>query len=212
MPLLDSPFCMDDLTREFLIESRENLDQLERDLLALEKEPASRETLARIFRAIHTLKGTCGFLAFEKLEQVAHAAEGLLSSLRNGEIAMSAEIATALLASSDFIRSILVQIEATGEEGASDGKRVIDLLTRLQSKTSSAAKSNAAVPLAKMEEPAEAETTVRVSVALLDQLMNMVGELVLTRNQIAQSVAKEENVTFAGASQRLNLITSRSAS
>ncbi len=198
---------MDDLTREFLAESRENLDQLERDLLVLEKDPGSRKTLASVFRTIHTLKGTCGFLSFEKLETIAHAAEGLLSLLRNGDIAMSVDIATALLGTGDHIRQILTQIETTGEEGESDGSALVGLLTDLQSDSPRPARELAPGP-ERTEESAVAETTVRVSVALLDQLMNMVGELVLTRNQITQSAAREENASFAAASQRLNLITS----
>ena len=107
---------MDDLTGEFLIESRENLDQLERDLLVLEKDAGSRKTLASVFRTIDTLKGTCGFLGFEKLETIAHAAESLLSLLRNEEVVMSADVATALLATADLIRNILLSIETTGDE------------------------------------------------------------------------------------------------
>ena len=111
---------MDDVTGEFLTENRENLDQLERDLVALEKEPGSLKTLANIFRTVHTLKGACGFLSFTKLEAIAHAAESLLSLLRDGKLAMRAEIASALLATADTIRAILASIEISGGEGGTD--------------------------------------------------------------------------------------------
>src|SRR5262249_43824333 len=86
-----------DIMHEFLVESHENLDQLDRDLVALEQDPRSRETLGSIFRTIHTIKGTCGFLGFGKLESVAHAGENLLSKMRDGEIELSSDITSGLL-------------------------------------------------------------------------------------------------------------------
>ena len=68
---------MDDVVKEFLVESYENLDEMDRDLVALEQDPESSDILARIFRTLHTIKGTCGFLGFSKLESVAHASENL---------------------------------------------------------------------------------------------------------------------------------------
>ena len=75
---------MDDIVREFLVESTENLDQLDRDLVALEKDPRAADILASIFRTIHTIKGTSGFLGFSKLESVTHVGESLLSKMRDG--------------------------------------------------------------------------------------------------------------------------------
>ena len=74
----------------FLEESRENLDQLDRDLVDLESRPEDPELLARVFRAVHTLKGTCGFLGFPRLEELAHAGEDLLGALRAGEVSLDA--------------------------------------------------------------------------------------------------------------------------
>ena len=74
---------MDEIVREFLVESYENLDQLDQDLVALEGAPDSRELLSSVFRTIHTIKGTSGFLAFGLLERVAHAGENLLVELRD---------------------------------------------------------------------------------------------------------------------------------
>ena len=77
---------MKEVIREFLIETHENLAQLDQDLVTLEKEPRDHETLARVFRTLHTVKGTAGFLGLEKLQAVAHAGENLLSRLREGEL------------------------------------------------------------------------------------------------------------------------------
>src|SRR5688500_19372980 len=75
---------LDDIVEESLVESHENLDQLDTDLVALEQEPDSRERLSSIFRTIHTIKGTSGFLAFHRLEEVTHVGENMLSRLRDG--------------------------------------------------------------------------------------------------------------------------------
>lgn len=75
---------MDDLTREFLLESYENLDRLDQEFVKLETEPENLELLKSIFRTIHTIKGTCGFLGFTQLEKLAHAGENLLSLLPTG--------------------------------------------------------------------------------------------------------------------------------
>ena len=83
---------MDDVVKEFLVESYENLDRLDRDLVELEKAPSDHEILSSIFRTIHTIKGTCGFLAFSKLESVAHVGESLLSRLRDGVLTLTPEI------------------------------------------------------------------------------------------------------------------------
>ena len=80
---------LDDIVEEFLVESHENLDQLDTDLVALEQEPNSRERLSSIFRTIHTIKGTSGFLAFNRLEEVTHVGENMLSRLRDGELALT---------------------------------------------------------------------------------------------------------------------------
>src|SRR5215468_4393956 len=123
---------MDKLLEEFLVESHENLDQLDQDLVALEEDPANRELLSCIFRTMHTLKGSCGFLGFTTLESVAHVGENLLSRLRAGELQLNAEIATALLALVDAVRQILVSIEMTGQEGETDYAYLVETLTRLQ--------------------------------------------------------------------------------
>jgi len=122
----------DSVLKEFLIESRENLDQLDRDLVALEQDPRDPARLASIFRTIHTIKGTCGFLGLTRLEAVTHVAENLLSRLRDGVLLLNAEITTALLALVDTVREILTHVEQTGTEGERDDAALIATLTRLQ--------------------------------------------------------------------------------
>ncbi|CAL8969978.1 hypothetical protein CELL_00655 [Cellulomonas sp. T2.31MG-18] len=108
----------DDIVREFLVESYENLDQLDQDLVALEKEPGARPLLSSVFRTIHTIKGTSGFLAFGNLEHVTHAGENLLVELRDGKRSMDQPTTDVLLAVVDRVREILRTIETGGDEGS----------------------------------------------------------------------------------------------
>lgn len=108
---------MEEIVQEFLVESHENLDQLDQDLLALERDPTSRDLLSSIFRTLHTIKGTSGFLALHTLERVAHAGENLLSKLRDGEMTLNPTMATVLLEMVDAVRNLLEHIEQDGNEG-----------------------------------------------------------------------------------------------
>jgi two-component system, chemotaxis family, sensor kinase CheA len=119
-----------DVVREFLVESYETLEQLDRDLVLLEQDRSSQPTLGSIFRTIHTIKGTCGFLGFEKLESVAHVGENLLSKLRDGDLQLRSDITTALLALVDAVREILANIESVGAEGEADYTDLIRTLVR----------------------------------------------------------------------------------
>ncbi|MFT7676744.1 MAG: two-component system chemotaxis sensor kinase CheA [Planctomycetota bacterium] len=118
----------DDLLREFLVESYENLDRLDGELVVLEEDPDAEDVLASIFRTIHTIKGTCGFLDFARLEKLAHSGENLLSSLRAGTLRMDPGITEALLRMVDEIRGTLASIEATGKEKDTDHGDLISIL------------------------------------------------------------------------------------
>src|SRR5262245_7016056 len=133
---------LDNVVKEFLVESYENLDQLDRDLVVLEKDPRNRERLASIFRTIHTIKGTCGFFGFGTLEAVTHVGENLLSKLRDGQLILNPEITTALLALVDAVRGMLANVENTGTDGAGDYQELIACLTRLQEADQSPTRSN----------------------------------------------------------------------
>jgi two-component system, chemotaxis family, sensor kinase CheA len=318
---------LDDIVEEFLVESHENLDQLDQDLVALEQDPRSRDRLSSIFRTIHTIKGTSGFLAFNRLEEIAHVGENLLSRLRDGALELTPSRTDALLQMVDTIRDLLAAIEATGGEGSVEVAGTVTLISaaleeapaaaapapapvetpapvaatpatpapapagKAAVKKAPVAKAPAAkapaakVPVAKapaakapakratrstkagvvprpapvpavetvpVEQPpapapapavtvahesplevpvaearlspappateavgdaqpgrrAVADSTIRVDVDLLDALMLLVGELVLTRNQIVQYVARQTDPDLVRASQRLNLIAS----
>src|SRR5215468_9689420 len=123
---------MNEVVREFLIETHENLAQLDLDLVTLEKEPTERATLARVFRTLHSVKGTAGFVGLPKLQAVAHAAESLLSRLRAGEITFNGPIASGILAVVDAIRGVLVSVETGAGEGPGDYSALIAQLDELR--------------------------------------------------------------------------------
>ncbi|MEZ6137881.1 MAG: chemotaxis protein CheW [Pirellulaceae bacterium] len=117
--------------REFLVESYDNLEQLERDLMQLEGDPSSTELINGVFRSIHTIKGTAGFLGYGLLERLTHVSENLLGDVRSGKLPMSAEISSALLLAVDKIRELLQAIEASGTETECGSEDLAAALTRL---------------------------------------------------------------------------------
>lgn len=123
--------------REFIIESNDNLDQLERDLVALERDPSDDKLLNSIFRNIHTIKGTAGFLAYGKVEKVSHSGENILGSLRAGQIVFDAAISTALFSMIDCVRRLLSEIERNGGEGSENCDTLIERLDILFKERSS---------------------------------------------------------------------------
>ncbi|MBR8836211.1 MAG: chemotaxis protein CheA [Stigonema ocellatum SAG 48.90 = DSM 106950] len=221
----------DDDVKAFLEESYENLAQIERDIIDLEKNSTDREILVRIYRSIHTIKGNCGFLPFPKLESVAHAGESLLGRLRDGTLVVNREITTALLQTLDTILLILNHIEEEGKEGDRDYSELIENLNQLQVQNDACNKEQVSEKQANnyitTEQPSSqeinqvqevvpettrddtlSETSIRVNVKLLDWLMNLVGELVLARNQFLQIANGFEDTAFTTTCQRLNFITS----
>ncbi|WP_433080022.1 chemotaxis protein CheW [Dactylosporangium sp. CA-052675] len=307
-----------DIVQEFLVESHENLDQLDRDLVALEAQPGSRDLLSSIFRTIHTIKGTSGFLAFNRLEKVTHVGESLLSRLRDGAQGMTPATTDALLRMVDTVRGLLSEIEENGQELPGDDSEVVAAVNACITDDSAKAAAPAAAkpaapapaaapapepvaaevaapePVAEVvvveppaevvvvqpvvavietpaaappppppaaekpaaekpaaeppaarpappaaarpappaaappappappaagkgpgepgEEPASrrsvADQSIRVDVDLLDKLMNLVGELVLTRNQLVRAIGTVSDPGMTRTGQRLNLITS----
>ncbi|MEH1940628.1 MAG: chemotaxis protein CheW [Nostoc sp.] len=218
---------IDDDIEAFLVESYENLNQIEGDIIELEKASGNGEALVRIYRSLHTLKGNCGFLPFPNLESVAHAGENLLSCLRDRQLAITPEIISTLLQTVDSIRQILAQIQATKDDGDRDYSALIVDLTRLsetkQTPKPSQSPVNTQTPQkdtaasesveALNQEFTEISTTtsesayIRVNVNLLDRMMNLVGELVLARNQVIGFSTKFKDNNFAATCQHLSLLT-----
>lgn len=147
---------MDEIVQEFLVESYENLDQLDRDLVALEQEPGSRELLGSIFRTIHTIKGTSGFLAFNNLESVTHVGENLLARLRDGKMSMTPTTTDVLLAMVDTVRELLAAIEERGtEEGVEVAAPVAAITAVLEGREPAATPVADLLPEAAAPAPAE---------------------------------------------------------
>ena len=253
-----------EVIRDFLIESDENLSKLDRELVALEQRPGDKDLIASVFRTIHTIKGTCGFFGFNILGSITHIAENVLTQVRNQQREFSPEIASLILETVDAVKAILDNIEKHQQEGedlyedlrrrlnqvyqqpagqtgrrsepcrrfrdasnrtlrsAQDGpggtaSAVFPGRSRVRRPTE-VQTQRSPVPLPKTvcarnprrfagsKSPSVSDSTIRVDVGLLDKLMNLVGELVLTRNQILQVTATADT-TFTATSQRLNLIT-----
>src|ERR1700681_4562872 len=123
---------MDDLIKEFVVESVENLDRLDSELGKIGNGPSSQELLSSIFRTIHTIKGSCGFLGFANLEKVAHAGESLLSLLRDGKLALTEDVTSGLLAMVDAVRCMLGEIQASEHDGENDYPELRAQLKQLQ--------------------------------------------------------------------------------
>jgi two-component system, chemotaxis family, sensor kinase CheA len=201
----------EDDVKAFLIDSYENIEQIERDIIELEKKPSNEEIVARMYRSLHSIKGNCGFLPFPKLESVAHAAENLLGYLRDRHLNATPDAIAVLLQTTDTIRQILACIESQNNEGDADYSSLIKSLTQLH-------QEGLAPQTIKPVEPIDnnpdltlgvLESSIRVDVELLDRLMNLVGELVLARNQLLELSKDRENSTFAATCQQLNAITTQ---
>jgi len=119
----------EELLGEFLTESRENMDSIEEQLMALEKNPDDEELINAIFRVIHTVKGSCGFIGLVRLEKVAHAGENLLGKIRSLKFTVNEDIVSLLLDCADAVNALLVGIEADRVEPELDHS---DLIHRLQ--------------------------------------------------------------------------------
>ncbi len=159
---------MDDLLNEFLTETFESIEVVDVELVELEKDPNNKSVLDNIFRLVHTIKGTCGFLGLPRLEAVAHSGENVLGKFRDGEMDVTPEAVTLILNALDRIKEILDGLEQTQEEPAGDDSEIINQLNAMAE-----GKTVAAV---KIVEPVEAPievSNVRPSVpgeATLDEL------------------------------------------
>ncbi|GGG71403.1 hypothetical protein GCM10011585_12070 [Edaphobacter dinghuensis] len=193
---------------------------MERCLTELEVRPDDGELVGDIFRSVHTIKGTTGFLGFDRLEKLAHTGEHLLGSLRDGKLAVTSELISGLLSLLDGLRAILALIEETGGEGTradDEDSELIAELTALNGAAPPPVEAElreevevhaAAVPAAGAATAAAmggGDKTLRIDVDVLNRMMNLVGELVLTRNQMLQSNTEAAN--FPELARRLDSVT-----
>ncbi len=266
---------MDDLLKEFVTETAESLAELDGEIIKLEKNPNDQDLLGNIFRLVHTIKGTCGFLGLPRLESVAHAGENVLGKVRDGELEVGPEAVTLILQCLDQIRTLLDILEQTEAEPEGSDQELIDALNALADggapvipcapaapaasqiqEISQAQEGEAAAPDATLDEleaafanakgpeelaaqagtPAAAEPappasppapaaasdgtepsrrkesvanqSIRVNVDVLEDLMTMASELVLTRNQLLQILRDQKESEFAAPLQRLNYVVS----
>ncbi|MDX2144387.1 MAG: hybrid sensor histidine kinase/response regulator [Rhodospirillaceae bacterium] len=283
---------MDDLIAEFIAETTESLNVLDSELVKFERDPNEGETLKLIFRVMHTIKGTCGFLGLSRLEKVAHAGEDVLVKYRDKELTPTPQSVTIILECLDRIRGIITDIASTGSEPAGDDSQLIaklkaaaagklegaaapaaaapaaakpapttgpvtsdegfpvaaDLLAEIEAAMAAknkaegkaepepapapaatppvpvkaappaAATAATAPPTAKLEpkaaDPAKAggeakaaAQSIRVNVDVLENMMNLVSEMVLTRNQLLQMVRGRADSEFKEPLQRLSRVT-----
>ncbi|MEE4014420.1 chemotaxis protein CheW [Roseibium sp. FZY0029] len=164
---------MDDLLREFITETNESLDVVDVELVKFEQEPNNATILDNIFRLVHTIKGTCGFLGLPRLEGIAHAAETLMGKFRDGA-PVTQEAVSLILTSIDQIKDILGDLEAAeGEEPQGDDSELIGQLEEMSAKADAAMKGGAAAAEAPAPEPvaetAEAEPEASVEEPSADQ-------------------------------------------
>ena len=246
---------MDDLLRDFVTETNESPDVVDVELVRFEQDPNNAKILANIFRLVHTIKGTCGFLNLPRLEALAHAAETLMGKFRDGLPATN-DAVTLVLATIDRIKEILDSLERDQREpDGADADLIADLermVERVGSSAAPAAPKTAVGTLApqvlerplrpgedslddlerafretpvdpsvaKHAKPAPVDAaakdddagknghqSIRVTVDTLEQLMTMVSELVLTRNQLLEIVRRHEDSEFKTPLQRLSNVT-----
>jgi two-component system chemotaxis sensor kinase CheA len=247
---------MDELITEFLTETNESLEALDLDLVNLEQNPNDKDLLSKIFRLMHTIKGTCGFLGLPRLEKVAHHAENVLGRFRDGDLEVTPNYVTLIFESIDRIKYIVGEIATTSAEPAGDDSALIekldavyegrdeggtpveraaevenletmfeDVRKNMMSDTAAEIDTPAAAPApsAPAAAPAQAAAhddkadhkdggsgaqTLRVNVDVIENLMTMVSELVLTRNQLLQISRTQGTNEFGGPLNRLNHVVS----
>ncbi|MFY7852412.1 MAG: Hpt domain-containing protein, partial [Brevundimonas sp.] len=122
---------MDDVIQEFVAEAREGIEALDCKLVTFEQHPDDPELLGDIFRLIHTIKGTSGFLGLGRLQAVAHAGENVLGAFRDGTLEVSADAVSAVLQAVDVVRLVIDGIASDGVEPPGDDRRLIERLDRI---------------------------------------------------------------------------------
>ncbi|GAA4775459.1 chemotaxis protein CheA [Novosphingobium ginsenosidimutans] len=181
---------MDDLITEFIAETREMLQALERGLVAWERDPADRERLSEIFRFVHTVKGNCGFFDLPRLAALAHAAEDALGEVRAGKRAIDSSLVDAVLAVVDRIGEMIEAI-AAGEDIA--GGDDSDLIARFALVQPEPMAVEPVVPPVKAAPAREPFRSVRLPTSLVDRVMSGVSDMILVRNELERQLRKSDD-------------------
>lgn len=222
---------MDDIINDFIAESAESLETLDQKFVELEKKPGDLPLLNDIFRSIHTIKGAAGFLGFDQMVEVTHVTEDVLNKLRKSEMSVTPAVMDAILRAVDMIRVILANIrEKNGRKEDTSG--VLALLGGILN--GEAAGKDAGAPTIpeksaadeeqKQQRPDEAQGAaasakdhaIRVDIDRLDTVLNLAGELVLSRNRLMRlgtrlsesSIDGELQSQVSEAIAQLDLVTS----
>lgn len=188
---------MDDLLEDFIAETRETLEALTSQLVEWERDPQDRALLDSVFRFVHTVKGSCGFLDLPRLLRLSHAAEDVLSAARAGTLAASTGLVSAVLAVIDRIMLLTDALE-TGNAVFDDDADLIDAMLAFLPQNDQDDDANDIQSLNEFIEEIEQDErvakgktrTVRVSLALLDKLMSGVSDMVLARNEVSRQLRK----------------------
>ncbi len=189
---------MDELLQEFIAETRESLEAIAGEVVAWEADPADRARLDTIFRFVHTVKGSCGFLDLPRVGRLAHAAEDALAAARAGERVPDPALVNAVLAIVDRIAAIVAAIDAGAALEASGEDA---LIAALDPDYRAGKDSVLAQPTAIQRGQSR---SIRLSVDLLDRMMTGVSEMVLVRNELAHRLAETGDQAFEGALDRLS--------
>ena len=206
---------MQDLIAEFVVEAGETLEQIDSDLLRLEGHPAGAPILNGVFRLLHTIKGASGFLGLTRLQTVSHAGETLLELFRQTGGPVPPDAFEGVLAAIDRIRALLAAIGETGAEPAGDDADLIQRLERLGAGDAGpmpgpgpASVSTPETPLSNEDRRPPPAASVRVDLQLLETMMRLTSELVLSRNQLVRLHGLDRDDVYSLPLQRLSAITS----
>ncbi len=177
---------MDDLINEFLAETREMLQALSGAIVAWEKDPGDRARLDEIFRFVHTVKGNCGFFDLPRLQKLSHAAEDVLAEVRSSRRSADSRLVSAVLAVIDRIGELAQALESGASLPSGDDSAIIAALAADAPVAEAEARHGQAVPAPEAKESRTGIRSIRLSIDLLDRMMNGVSDAVLARNELAR--------------------------
>lgn len=211
---------MDELIAEFISETYEGLETLDNQLVELEQNPENEELVSSVFRVMHTIKGTCGFLGLNKLAAVAHAGENVVDKIRNKQVVVNKNYINIILLSVDSIKEIIAHVRDNGNEPDKDYSAIIAEINKSVSviegtKTKEKDNPQESIKTHPTEHSEDKHSSshnnaklLKVNVDVLENLMQIVSELVLNRNQLIQLDRTLHDSRFSSPIQRLNVITS----